>query len=215
MRRFTLIELLVVIVIIAILISMLLPSLSYAKERAKRTVCANNQSQLIKTFIMYAKDNKLKFPVANSGNGNHFLGQPGPGLDFLYKEGKEQVSCPNWPSRYKWYAPGGRWVSSILYLGGLSMAKTWGGQAYDSPLNLYHEDTEAALTADELTDSPFSNRFWTNHTRTGQRIFDGAFDSSKIPGANVGLLDGSVFFRKVDDMERYSSLSSNVSYRWF
>jgi len=65
---FTLIELLVVIAIIAILASFLLPTLSSARERARRTTCMNNLKQFSLAYEMYAEDYYEKFP-ADAKNG--------------------------------------------------------------------------------------------------------------------------------------------------
>lgn len=61
-ESFTLIELLVVIAIIGILASLLLPALALAKESAKKIACASQLKQISLASIMYAINNKSKYP---------------------------------------------------------------------------------------------------------------------------------------------------------
>ncbi|MBI1368893.1 MAG: prepilin-type N-terminal cleavage/methylation domain-containing protein [Planctomycetes bacterium] len=59
---FTLIELLVVVAIIALLIAILLPGLSRAREVARRTRCASNLRQVTLGAILYGGENKNALP---------------------------------------------------------------------------------------------------------------------------------------------------------
>ena len=62
---FTLIELLVVIAIIAILASLLLPTLGRVKAKAQGVACFNNLRQLAQAWVMYTDDNEDLIPAAS------------------------------------------------------------------------------------------------------------------------------------------------------
>lgn len=84
-KGFTLIELLVVIAIIALLLAILLPSLSMAKDHAKKIGCASNLRTLALAVIFYCDDNDGRTPSAtNSWSGGvGWCGQTGRyGMDI-------------------------------------------------------------------------------------------------------------------------------------
>ena len=80
---FTLIELLVVISIIALLLSILLPSLNNARRQARLAVCKTNLRQIGQAILIYASEHKDLLPP-----GDYFIGHDiwqtateGPGSD--------------------------------------------------------------------------------------------------------------------------------------
>lgn len=87
-RGFTLIELLISIAIIAVLVSILFPALSRAREASRQAICQSNLRQLLIGFTTYAGDYKV-IP------GNYYNGQAD--LDWA---GRRNASYIADPTRY-------------------------------------------------------------------------------------------------------------------
>ena len=102
---FSLVELLLVIGIISLLLTILVPIVSRAKELAKRAVCATNTTGIAKALAMYAASNNAIYPYrAITGDCTVAVGNTGNSLSnsanlrLVYATGlcqKQTFICPS------------------------------------------------------------------------------------------------------------------------
>ncbi len=123
-KPFTLIELLVVIAIIAILASLLLPSLSRARDTAKRIACTSNQKQCMTAIQMYLGDSDQILPtlVYETAAGNfcgwfHYVNGAGYLSSTKVPICPSQRSLPNPDSQIKVWSHYG--ANTYAYMNGI------------------------------------------------------------------------------------------------
>jgi prepilin-type N-terminal cleavage/methylation domain-containing protein/prepilin-type processing-associated H-X9-DG protein len=128
---FTLIEVLVVVAIIALLVAVLLPSLSAAREQSLAVVCKTRLKELYNGHAFYGADHKQRFPHWDSWlwNGIHsaqlqgvsvppvadtdFPGRLRKGQIYKYIKNKESYFCPKDSKRRTGGALGGNIGTAI------------------------------------------------------------------------------------------------------
>ena len=108
-KAFTLVELLVVIGIISILMAILVPALSAARESARALICRKNLGSIMTALIMYVDDNEQYLPflgeIAGMDRANMPL-TPEQMLSKYLSDNWKIWHCPSdthEPQRRNWY----------------------------------------------------------------------------------------------------------------
>ena len=226
LRAFTLIELLVVIAIIAILAALLLPALTGAKERARRTSCRSSMRQLVLGVMMYGDDNDQELPTGASNKGaddDHLpvLSTVTSNAIVEYSGTDKMAVCPSFAdyfvNRHREAQFDEReygYVVGYNYHGGhknTPWAPISGTNQWISPQRLT-EDPQLVLVTDMNDWSPGYGQTFAPHGKGGPIMQGDASnqgaggarpDQIGSAGGNIALLDGSVSWKPISQMRIY------------
>jgi len=231
-RGFTLIELLVVIAIIAILASMLLPSLSLAKEKGVRIKCMSNQKQIGLALHMYAGENDNYLPSYGADAGTWLWDIPTKTAKFIVESGgsRKVLYCPSKFASVKdidlwWEFRGGWTVTSYAWL--IKRNSLFRGpqplKAFRLPPEdqkyLYERITDGQPSSAEVVVDCVISENGKNFARINSGVIDyhstSHLKTDNLPaGGNVLFLDGHTQWRDFRLMKIRTAAGVRPEY-WF
>jgi prepilin-type N-terminal cleavage/methylation domain-containing protein/prepilin-type processing-associated H-X9-DG protein len=242
-RAFTLVELLVVIGIIAILIAILLPALTAARERAKRVACANNIRTFGQSVTLYANQYKGRVPM-HFAAGNWLWDMPYETRDWFIEVAKiprDMFYCPSYTHETdgQWdftgpYNPGGGANFSIIGYywlaqrhGALLTTMPFRDPLTDRWIEKVTDKTEKSTPSDlvmmsDIVLSRDNTTSWANQNfvtayggyHSGHGTTHRAGD--KPLGGNLLFLDSHVEWRNFDTMKsRIMSETRGLPHFWY
>lgn len=205
---FTLVELLVVIAIIALLVSILLPALSRAREQARISVCSSNQRQLSVALHLYAEDYDEHLPGTPGYRADslNYYYQDASDLFHLdrYCEEPDVYYCPS--SEYQadtpvgdgtyflWFNAYGHWARFIGYSCYVSVRKYDG--IYETIPTRISDPASWVVWSDRDFLLALDGKYWTsNHPGDYGAYPERPPKTSGRWGTNVATLDGAVEWR--------------------
>jgi len=158
-RGFTLVELLVVIAILSLLLSLLAPTLSRAKDQVRVTVCISNTGQFSKAMSMYCDHNRGRFWLFNHISGYYWYDNLIP-----YHNIHEIRFCPrvDKTSTGGWGAVDTNWRRNP-YTGSYGM-NLW--LTPNDPASGSGSYYSQFLQTDPVTGQSFETFFWRTHATT-------------------------------------------------
>lgn len=226
---FTLVELLVVIAIIGILISLLVPALGRAKERAHRAACLNNLRQIVVAVNLYAGDYDGNLPQGGTDYPNKhdthtpILSTHTRDLLLQYASPLKVFDCPNLAHEF---AGNKDWRVQPFY--GVAIGYHYLGGQENTPWPAVGAATNTWISPQKTSDDPsldlaadlnvFSysyQKILAPHSAGGAVLHDEHYFANHpesyhqqppdigAQGGNVASLNGSVAWKPIAKMRVY------------
>jgi len=213
-KKFTLVELMIVLAILTLLLSILYPSLTKAREQTRRALCKSNQQQIAQAVSFYSGINNGRISMGidegsyqasymfNSGNDGHTFS--------YYSYFKEDlIGAPE-----IWYCPSNK--SEFFQYNG--KVNRW------PPVN-GKTKTRAAYNNKAVLDGADHPLYPSLSTLSSQSLLSdivsrrGLYDQHHKNGSNVLFLDGSSVWAELpliedllNTMSRYHATGNNANF---